>query len=289
MAVAQLSITFFLQMAVILATCRVVGWLGRKYLKQPQVVCEMIAGVLLGPSLFGLVAPEIQKLVFTPENQGVLYVGAQLGVGLYMFVVGLTFSTDRFKANVREAAAVSIAGMVVPFAVAVAATPWLMRVPGLFAAAATRFDATLFTGAAVAITAFPMLARIIHERGLTHTLLGTLSLSAGAIDDAAAWCVLAVVLASFGSGGSGVAYAAVLGGMTRVHDLRDAAATRAARALGGTRGRRRQGVQRHHLCDIDDAVHAERLHGRLDWPARDLRRLPAGLRGAARRAGRQPA
>lgn len=82
MAVAKLSITFFLQMTLILAAARVVGWLGRKYLKQPQVVCEMIAGVLLGPSLFGLVAPDLQRFVFTPENQGVLYVGAQFGVGL---------------------------------------------------------------------------------------------------------------------------------------------------------------------------------------------------------------
>jgi Kef-type K+ transport system membrane component KefB len=164
-AVAELSITFFLQMAVILATCRVVGWLGRRYLKQPQVVCEMIAGVLLGPSLFGLVAPDIQRFVFRPENQGVLYVGAQFGVGLYMFLVGLGFRTDQFKANVHRAASVSIAGMVVPFAVALVATPWLMTVPGLFASTATRFDATLFMGAAIAITAFPMLARIIHERG----------------------------------------------------------------------------------------------------------------------------
>ena len=213
MAVAELSITFFLQMAVILVTCRVVGWLGRKYLKQPQVVCEMIAGVLLGPSLFGLVAPDVQKLVFTPPNQGVLYVGAQLGVGLYMFLVGLGFRTDDFKANVHRAASVSIAGMVVPFAVAIAATPWLMTVPGLFAPTATRFDATLFLGAAIAITAFPMLARIIHERGLSQTSLGTLSLSAGAIDDAAAWCVLAVVLASFGAAGTAVAYTAIFGGI----------------------------------------------------------------------------
>ncbi len=213
---ANLASTFFLQMAVILAACRVVGWLGRKYLKQPQVVCEMIAGVLLGPSLFGLVAPDIQRFVFRPENQGVLYVGAQFGVGLYMFVVGLGFRTDHFKANVHRAASVSIAGMVVPFAVATAATPWLMTVPGLFASAASRFDATLFMGAAVAITAFPMLARIIHERGLSHTPLGTLSLSAGAIDDAAAWCVLAVVLASFGAAGNGVAYAAIVGGLAFV-------------------------------------------------------------------------
>ncbi|MEJ0085713.1 MAG: cation:proton antiporter [Pseudomonadota bacterium] len=212
MGVAKLSITFFLQMAVILATCRVIGWLGQKYLKQPQVVCEMIAGVLLGPSLFGLVAPEIQKHVFTPENKGVLYVGAQFGVGLYMFLVGLGFRRDHFKANAHKAASVSIAGMAVPFLVALAITPWLLTVPGLFSEKATRFSATLFMGAAIALTAFPMLARIIHERGLSNTALGTLSLSAGAIDDAAAWCVLAVVLATFGAG-AGVAYTAIIGGV----------------------------------------------------------------------------
>lgn len=212
MSVATLSIAFFLQMAFILATCRAVGWLGRKYLKQPQVVCEMIAGVLLGPSLFGLLAPDLQQMVFPPENKGVLFVGAQFGVGLYMFLVGLGFRTDHFRANVRKAASVSIAGMAVPFVIALLITPWLMRVPGLFTDKATRFDATLFMGAAIAITAFPMLARIIHERGLSHTSLGTLSLAAGAIDDAVAWCVLAVVLASFGAG-AGIAYTAIFGGI----------------------------------------------------------------------------
>jgi Kef-type K+ transport system membrane component KefB len=87
-----------------------------------------------------------------------------------------------------------------------------MTVPGLFGPTATRFDATLFMGAAISITAFPMLARIIHERGLSGTSLGTLSLSAGAIDDAVAWCVLAVVLASFGAAGQEVAYVAIVGG-----------------------------------------------------------------------------
>jgi Kef-type K+ transport system membrane component KefB len=212
MSVAKLSIAFFLQMFVILATCRVVGWLGQKYLKQPQVVGEMIAGVLLGPSLFGLFLPEIQQWVFPVETKGVLYVGAQLGVGMYMFLVGMGFRSDHFKSNVRKAAAVSISGMAAPFLIAIIGTPWLMQVPGLFSPDATRFDATLFMGAAIAITAFPMLARIIHERGLSHTSLGTLSLSAGAIDDAAAWCVLAVVLASFGAG-SGVAITAIVGGI----------------------------------------------------------------------------
>jgi Kef-type K+ transport system membrane component KefB len=212
MSIAQLSVTFFLQMFVILAICRLVGWLGRKYLHQPQVVGEMIAGVILGPSLFGLLTPEIQKLVFPVETKGVLYVGAQLGVGLYMFLVGLGFRGDHFKSNLHRAAAVSISGMAAPFIVALAITPWLMSVPGLFSETATRFDATLFMGAAIAITAFPMLARIIHERGLSHTALGTLSLSAGAIDDAAAWCVLAIVLASFGAG-AGIAIKAIAGGI----------------------------------------------------------------------------
>nr|WP_315489633.1 cation:proton antiporter [uncultured Rhodoferax sp.] len=197
---AQLSIVFFLQLFVVLAACRLVGWLGCKYLHQPQVVGEMVAGVLLGPTLFGWLAPEWHQLLFPKESITVLYVGAQLGVGLYMFLVGLGFRKDQFKANAGAAAAVSISGMAAPFLVAVLITPWLMTVPGLFSATATPFNATLFMGAAIAITAFPMLARIIHERGLSNSRLGTLSLAAGAIDDAGAWCVLAIVLASFGAG-----------------------------------------------------------------------------------------
>lgn len=212
MSVAQLSVLFFLQLFVILATCRLVGWIGRKYLHQPQVVGEMIAGVILGPSLFGLLTPDLQLMLFPEESRGVLYVGAQLGVGLYMFLVGLGFRSDHFRSNVHKAAAVSVSGMAAPFVVAVLITPWLLSVPGLFSPDASRFDATLFMGAAIAITAFPMLARIIHERGLSHTSLGTLSLSAGAIDDAAAWCVLAIVLASFGAG-AGVAVTAIVGGI----------------------------------------------------------------------------
>lgn len=212
MPVSQLSVVFFLQMFVILATCRAMGWLCKKYLKQPQVVGEMIAGVILGPSLFGLLTPEIQQTIFPEESRAVLYVGAQLGVGLYMFLVGLGFQTSHFKANAGTAAAVSASGMFAPFLVALMLTPWLLGVPGFFAEEATFFQASLFLGAAIAITAFPMLARIIHERGLTNTSLGTLSLSAGAIDDAAAWCLLAVVLASFGAG-SGMAVKAIVGGI----------------------------------------------------------------------------
>ncbi|KRA59670.1 potassium transporter [Caulobacter sp. Root655] len=214
MTPAQLSVAFFLQMFVIIATCRAVGWVAKKYLGQPQVVGEMIAGVILGPSLFGLLAPDIQHMLFPKESKTILYVGAQLGVGLYMFLVGLGFRSEHFKSNAKSAAAVSISGMAAPFLVAVAIAPWLLS-QNLFGKGIDTFQATLFMGAAISITAFPMLARIIYERGLTNTPLGTLSLSAGAIDDAGAWTVLAIVLASFG-GGPMVAVKAIVGGVAFV-------------------------------------------------------------------------
>jgi Kef-type K+ transport system membrane component KefB len=207
----QLSVAFFLQMFVILAVCRVVGALARR-IGQPQVVGEMIAGVLLGPSLFGLFLPGLQKQLFPPDSLKILYVGAQLGVGLYMFLVGVEFKTDLFASRVRSAAAVSVSGMLAPFALGSVLALWLIKVPGLFSEKATQFEAILFLGAAMSITAFPMLARIIYERGLTGTALGTLALAAGAIDDMAAWCVLAIVLASFG-GGALMAIKAIAGGI----------------------------------------------------------------------------
>ena len=217
MSAAQLSVAFFLQMAVILAVCRVVGAIARRF-GQPQVVGEMIAGVLMGPSLFGLLAPGLQALLFPKDSMKMLYIGAQFGVGLYMFLVGVEFKTELFRSRVRSAASVSLAGMLVPFACAVALAPWLVKVPGLFSEKATLLEAMLFLGAAIAITAFPMLARIIYERGLTGSPLGTLALAAGAIDDAAAWGVLAIVLASFQKlpgGGTdwGIAQKAILGGI----------------------------------------------------------------------------
>ncbi len=193
-----LSAAFFLQMAVILIACRLVGILAKK-IGQPQVVGEMIAGVLLGPSLLGYLWPDSAKLIFTQESRGILYAGAQLGVGLYMFLVGLEFNTGHFKSRARSAACVSVAGMVVPFILGALLVLWLQQIPGIFTPKVRYFEGALFLGAAIAITAFPMLARIISERGLSGTPLGTLALAAGAIDDAAAWCVLAIVLATFGA------------------------------------------------------------------------------------------
>lgn len=210
--VGDYSIHFFLQLAVILVTCRVVGWLGNKLLAQPQVVGEMIAGVVLGPSLLGLLFPDFQLALFPKETRNILYVGAQLGVGLYMFMVGTTFQVEHFKAKAKSAMSVSFAGIAAPFALAAIITPFLLKVPGLFAQTISQGAATLFMGACIALTAFPMLARIINERGLQKTSLGTLSLTAGAFDDAVSWCVLALVLATFG-GGPGVAILAIGGGL----------------------------------------------------------------------------
>ncbi|KQM87765.1 potassium transporter [Sphingomonas sp. Leaf23] len=211
-APSDYSIHFFLQLAVILLACRVVGWAGKRFLNQPQVVGEMIAGVVLGPSLLGLFFPDLQAAIFPKETRGVLYAGAQLGVGLYMFLVGLTLRLDHFQTKARSAAMVSAAGIAMPFLLAVLITPLLLKVPGLFAPGISTGSATLFMGACIALTAFPMLARIIHERGLADTALGTLSLTAGAFDDAVSWCVLAIVLATFGAG-AGVAILAIGGAL----------------------------------------------------------------------------
>ncbi len=211
-APGDVSIHFFLQLAIIIITCRVVGWIGQKFLGQPQVVGEMIAGVILGPSLLGLFFPEIQGMIFPKETKNVLYTGAQFGVGLYMFMVGTTFRGDHFKQKGASAFAVSLAGVATPFLIAIFLAPMLLKVPGLFSDKITAPQATLFLGACIALTAFPMLARIINERGLANSALGTLSLTAGAFDDAASWCVLAIVLATFGAG-PGVAVVAIAGGI----------------------------------------------------------------------------
>ena len=210
MSYTELALAFVQQLLLILVAAQVFGYLA-KFIGQPKVVGEMIAGVVLGPSLFGLFFPELQQSIFIPETMPMLYLGAQVGVGLYMFLVGLEFNTSFFREQGKSALSVSLAGMIVPFLAAMVLCLWLVDIPGLFAENISYGNATLFMGAAIAITAFPMLARIIYERGLSGTMLGTLALAAGAIDDAAAWCVLAVVLASFG-GGAMLAVKAIVGG-----------------------------------------------------------------------------
>lgn len=196
MTTFELSVLFFLQLAIVLVICRSVSWIAVRF-GQPPVVGEMIAGVLLGPSLFGYLWPQAQQTIFPEASRPILFAGAQVALALYMFTVGLEFRMDLVHARLRSALAISASGILAPFALGCGVAWFLLQQGGFFAGGVTAWQAVPFMGAAMAITAFPMLARIIFERGLSGTIVGTLALAAGAIDDAAAWAVLALVLASF--------------------------------------------------------------------------------------------
>lgn len=230
----DLAIQFFLQIAVILLACRIVGMIAARF-GQPQVVAEMITGVLLGPSLFGLLAPGAQAWLFPwdptqteRDTSSYLFPASQLGLALYMFIVGMEFRMDIVRENLKSSIAVSLAGMAAPFVLGAGLGWVLYHHTELFPEKTSLFEAMLFLGASMCITAFPMLARIIHFKGLAGTTMGTVAIGAGAIDDAMAWILLAVVLASFDGEiakslyniGGAIAYVAVVLGLIRPLMLR---------------------------------------------------------------------
>jgi Kef-type K+ transport system membrane component KefB len=209
---ASTAIRFFLELAVILGACRVMGLVSQR-LGQPQVVGEMIAGVLLGPSLLGRIAPGVQHHLFPPgEANTVLYTVAQIGLVLYMMLIGLNFDVSLIKHRAGTAVAVSAAGIVTPLALGALIAAPLLRQGIYFEKGVPLVLAMMFLGASIATTAFPMLARIIFEQGLSGTPLGTLALICGATDDALSWCILAVVLAVH-RGNPTTAAIAIVGGV----------------------------------------------------------------------------
>ncbi len=210
----DLVLKLFLQLTVILAVCRAVGWLGR-FAGQTQVVSEMIAGVLLGPSLFGALAPSAQHWLFPKASMPILYAISQVGLVLYMFMVGLEFDAGLIRGRVRSAAAISASGIIVPFALGATLALNLKKDAGLFTASISPLMGALYMGAAMSITAFPMLARILDERGIARTRIGTISLAAGSLDDAMAWCLLAFILAAV-KADSSIAMTAIFGGAVYV-------------------------------------------------------------------------
>jgi Kef-type K+ transport system membrane component KefB len=133
----------------------------------------------------------------TRDTQSYLFPASQLGLALYMFVVGMEFRMDIVAKRLKCSIAVSLAGMIAPFVLGAGLAWVLFHHTDLFPERTSLLEAMLFLGASMCITAFPMLARIIHFKGLSGTTMGTVALGAGAIDDAMAWCLLAVVLASF--------------------------------------------------------------------------------------------
>jgi len=192
----ETSIHLFLLLGVIIAACKLVGLLARP-LGQAQVIAEMVTGFLLGPSLLGWAAPGVSAWLFRPETMPVVYGLAQLALALYMFTVGLEFEVATLRDSVKQAAAVSLTGILAPFALGSGVGVMLGASGGFFTPGMSAIQAALFLGASLSITAFPVMARILHERGLTGSPVGTMALTAGALGDVAAWLIFAVVVATF--------------------------------------------------------------------------------------------
>ncbi len=181
-----------LQLVVIVLVARLVGRLFLK-LGQPPVMGEIVAGILLGPSLLGLVSPTTMAFLFPASSLEILKLLSQIGVALFMFVVGLELDVQLLRQKAHTAIMVSHASIVVPFFLGVALSLFLVQ---SLAPANTSFTAfALFMGIAMSITAFPVLARILEDRGLSRTRLGGIAITCAAVDDVTAWCLLALVIA----------------------------------------------------------------------------------------------
>ncbi|CAL9494932.1 cation:proton antiporter [Streptomyces sp. Tu 3180] len=179
---------------VILAASAVCGRLAL-LVKQPRVLGEMVAGVLLGPTLFGALFPTVQKEIFSPEVKPILYVLSTIGLTVFMFLVGagLDHGGGGGKKDTRNAVVLAVSGIVPSLLLGVGAA-YLLH-DKLSRPDVSSFQFALFIGGALSITAFPMLARILYERRLENSRLGRMTLLGASIDDAAAWCFLAVLSA----------------------------------------------------------------------------------------------
>jgi Kef-type K+ transport system membrane component KefB len=195
MPASQLVLQFGLQLAIILAACRALGSLMLR-IGQPRVIGEMIGGILLGPSVLGVFAPAIEARLFPGESLGVLWATSQVGLVLYMFVVGMHLFTKFIRQAFREALLISLSGVVAPFLLGAGLAMFLHADGRFFTPNLSGPLSMVYLGAAMSVTAFPVLARIIHERGIGGTALGTLTLGAGAVGDIIAWSLLGIVLVS---------------------------------------------------------------------------------------------
>lgn len=182
----------FVQLLVVITAARLMGLLFTR-MGQPAVVGEMLAGILLGPSLFGWVAPEMFGFVFPADSLGTLRLMSQVGVCLFMFAVGMDFNASHVRSKAHAAVAVSHASIVVPYMLGVLLAYFLFSDLAATGAGFTAF--ALFMGIAMSITAFPVLARILQERGISRTFLGSTAITCAAVDDVTAWSILAFVVA----------------------------------------------------------------------------------------------
>jgi Kef-type K+ transport system membrane component KefB len=196
-----------LALAAVVVAGRLLGALFR-FLGQPPVIGEVVAGIVLGPSLLGAVSPEAYAFLLPPTVAPSLGMLAQLGVVLYMFLVGVELDSEGLKGQLHTTIGIALTSIAVPFVLGA----WLASTlyPALSPQGVPFMHFMLFLGIAMSITAFPVLARILADRRITRTPLGRLALSCAAIDDVTAWCLLAFVVGVVNSSESSAVLTAVL-------------------------------------------------------------------------------
>jgi K+:H+ antiporter len=191
MTVAQINVRILLALVVVVLASRMAGWAISK-IGQPRVHGEILAGILLGPSLLGIVWPGAVSYLFPTEIIGALKVLAQIGLVMFMFLIGLELDLRKLRGHGHKAVVISQSSILTPILLGAVLAIWLYPRFGLNVG---RLGFTLFLGAAMAITAFPVLARVLQETGLYRTRIGVLTITCAAVDDVTAWCLLAVVVA----------------------------------------------------------------------------------------------
>lgn len=180
------------QIITIILVARIFGWIFKK-IGQPSVIGEIIAGIVLGPSLLGLYFPEVSAALFPVASLGNLKFLSQIGLILFMFVIGMELDLKVLKNKANEAIVISHASIIIPFTLGIGLAYFVYN---QFAPEGVKFlSFSLFMGIALSITAFPVLARIVQERGIHKTKLGAIVITCAAADDITAWCILAVVIA----------------------------------------------------------------------------------------------
>lgn len=180
------------QIVTIIMAARLLGWICIK-IKQPSVIGEMIAGIILGPSLLGMYFPEFSAFLFPKESLGNLQFLSQIGLILFMYIVGMELDLSVLRKKAHDAVVISHASIIIPFALGIGLSYFIYQE---FAPEGVQFTSfALFIAIAMSITAFPVLARIVQERNLQKTKLGTIVITCAAADDITAWCILAAVIA----------------------------------------------------------------------------------------------